>query len=228
MELSNTLSKYSTSLLWSLAEFGMGTNIQKYFYFLEKSQWWSENRLKEYQNHKIRQLIKHAYENVPFYRDSWVNLGIIPDDIRTKEDLKKLPIVTKSDIKSNFERFKSKDFIKRKSKYTSTGGSTGEPLQFYQDWESWSMGWACAYRGWSHAGYNFGDKMVVFGGSSLIPNEKVPLLNQFKNIFIDRKLAISAFDMSESSFKIHSHKIKEYKPKFIRGYPSALHFFQNM
>ena len=56
---------------------------------------WSAGEIENHQNEKWRRLIRHAYDNVPFYGERWKALKISPEDIRRREDLQKLPVVTK-------------------------------------------------------------------------------------------------------------------------------------
>ena len=67
-----------------------------------KSQWKSYEELRELQEKKLRAIIKHAYENVPFYHEKFEKAGVCPDDIKTVEDLQKLPITTKEEVRDDF------------------------------------------------------------------------------------------------------------------------------
>ena len=221
----NVYPKIARNVIAPLADIAAGTKISKYLKFLEKSQWWLREKLQEYQNKKLKALIKHAYGNVPYYHYEWKKLNLKPEDIKTVEGLRKIPIITKEDIRKNFEDFKSKDFVVRKPKPNTTGGSTGEPLKFFYDWDAWSMDWACGYRGWGYAGYNVGDKLVTIGGSSLVPSERPSFRKQVKDKIIERHIGLSAFDMSEENMRKYAKIIAEYKPCFLRGYPSSLYIF---
>ncbi|MCP5113182.1 MAG: phenylacetate--CoA ligase, partial [bacterium] len=59
---------------------------------------WSRGRIRAFQSRRIRELVRHAYERVPFYREIFHHHGVHPDDIRGLEDLDKLPIVERADI----------------------------------------------------------------------------------------------------------------------------------
>ncbi len=130
---------YSTiarHILYPIGETFLGTRMLKYLRILEETQWWSPGQLRELQNEKLRALIKHAYENVPYYRRTFEERGLSDKDIQTVADLPKLPILTKDDIRQNFDDLKAKDFKKRKPFLHATGGSTGEPLKFCIAWIS--------------------------------------------------------------------------------------------
>jgi len=78
--------------------------------WLEKTQWWKPSEIKELQNRKLRALIRHAYENVPYYHKLFRKLNLKPDDIKREEDLQKLPILRKEDIRKNLSELLARDF----------------------------------------------------------------------------------------------------------------------
>ena len=109
-------------------DFSRGTKTMKCLKELEKSQWWSRDSILELQNQRLRQLVKHAYDNVPYYRRIFDERAIKPDDIESSEDLVKLPVLTKRLIRSNFDSLQAKGFPSKEIIPNSTAGSTGEPL----------------------------------------------------------------------------------------------------
>ena len=124
-------SKLFRCVIFPLMEFSQGTKIQKYLKWLEKTQWWKPSEIKELQDKKLRALIRHAYENVPYYHKLFRKLHLKPDDIKEEEDLQKLPILRKEDIRKNFSELLARDFKRWKPKLNATSGSTGEPLKYY-------------------------------------------------------------------------------------------------
>jgi phenylacetate-CoA ligase len=60
------------------------------------------------QMNKLRKIIKYSYDNVPFYTEEFRKIGVSPKDIKNLEDIKILPIVTKSLLKQQPEKFISK------------------------------------------------------------------------------------------------------------------------
>src|SRR5690606_33481963 len=72
--------------------------IQTYRRFV-RNQWRPYEELKREQEGRLRQMIRFAHENVPYYHTLFRNLNLRPDDIQTIEDLGKLPILTKEEIK---------------------------------------------------------------------------------------------------------------------------------
>lgn len=102
-----------------------------FLYSLLKRAYWDNDRLVEYQQKRLRRIIKYAFDNVPFYHEKFHKLGITPDDIRNKEDLNRLPIIRKEEIKKSGDRIVSREFDIKSLTMLSTSGSTGEPLFLY-------------------------------------------------------------------------------------------------
>jgi len=213
-------SKLFRSFIFPLMELSQGTKIQKYLKWLEKTQWWKQpSEIKELQNKKLRALIRHAYENVPYYHKLFRKLNLKPDDIEREEDLRKLPILRKEDIRKNFSELLARDFKRWKPKLNATSGSTGEPLKYYITMDSISIGWASGFRAWG-SGYKLGDKYAMLGGSSLVP-KNITLKKRIRYLF-ERALPLTSLYMTEEKMREYARKLEEFKPKFIRGYPSAL------
>src|SRR4051812_46753003 len=71
--------------------------------FVEKSQWWSADRLLEQQRDDLQRLLRHAFDTVPFYRERFRAAGAAPEDFRNLDDLRRLPPLTRQDIIGNRE-----------------------------------------------------------------------------------------------------------------------------
>jgi len=93
---------------------------------------WEREELDRYKNKRLRSVVKYAFENVRFYHELFKDSGVYPADIRTSDDLNKLPIVRKSEMRK-FTRTDliSREFCDRKLRVLETGGSTGEPFRFF-------------------------------------------------------------------------------------------------
>lgn len=58
--------------------------------------------LQELQRERLRSILKHAYENVPFYRSRFDEMGIKPENIKNLEDIALLPFTVKGDLRDNY------------------------------------------------------------------------------------------------------------------------------
>ncbi len=90
-----------------------------------------EKQIRKYQDKEFRKIVKYSF-NVPLYYNIYKNHKIYPHDIKGLDDLKKLPIITKEDLRANFpDKIIPSNFDKKNSYLISSSGSTGKPLFIY-------------------------------------------------------------------------------------------------
>ena len=108
-------------------------------------------KLRELQVKKFRRIMEWAYGNSPFYRKLYKDAGIEPGDIRTFDDIKKVPKTDKGMLRDvqNREPFPYGDIlavpIEDVTEFRQTSGTTGTPVyqaDTWQDWEWWAESWA--------------------------------------------------------------------------------------
>jgi len=185
--------------------------------FLLKSQYWSHSEIRAYQNKKLRELVIHAYKSVPYYTELFDKLQMTPDDIRTVDDLEKLPILNKAEIKRHgIEKFTSTAIPLKSLIKTSSSGSTGEPLFYYTTKDAYCMNIATNLRGWYWMGFRLGDKFMKLSQN--------PRSNPIKIIQdkISRNMYMSTNPLIESNFHHILKSIEKYQPKVLRCYPDPL------
>ncbi|MGC8936284.1 MAG: phenylacetate--CoA ligase family protein [Candidatus Methanomethylicaceae archaeon] len=101
----------------------------------------SKPEIKKVQNERLRWLVKHVYEKSPFYRRRFAESGIHPEDIRTKEDLRKIPFTTKNDLRDNYPLGLLSADPSQIVRFHASSGTTGNPTVVAytkQDIESWA------------------------------------------------------------------------------------------
>lgn len=210
-----------------LADRLKGRNLTGEIRFLSSTEWLSEKDLYDLQCKKLRQLIEHCYNNVPYYRKVFDSLGLIPEDIQSREDLSKLPILTKQIIKDNFADLVSLDLSSRRSIDGSTGGSTGTPMRFKEDVNSWNRLRALTFRGWRWADFNLGERLFTLAGNSLVKKNTQSLKWLEKNLYdriVIRNEKHNCTDLTPKALYGYYRAMMRYKPAAIRGYASSIYF----
>lgn len=202
-------------------------NLTGEYKYSQSIEWLSKEELYELQCEKLRQLIVHCYNNVPYYRRVFDKLSLTPDDIKSREDLYKLPVLTKEIIKKEYNSLISKDYQDRLYINSSTGGSTGTPMKFLTDINTWNRLRAAGFRMWHSAGYEVGDKMFTLAGNSLV--KKISEGRRFtaKDIYdvvIMRNNKRNCTDITDTALAEHYRSMYNFNPKAIRGYASSLYF----
>ena len=205
------------SLIFPALELYSGTNIQQHLVELGKSQWWSKTQIEELQTKKLRALVRHAYDNVPYYHRIFSKQGVTPDDIKTKNDLKKIPMLMKDDIRKNLQDLLAKNIPKSKRIEIHSSGSTGEPVKYYIDNKSYSADWAQTFRGWSWAGFQIGDPYV-----KLSLNPRKSYRKKIQDTFLNCRYVYAA-GITDQVIKVEIEKIQRFNPKLIRDYSSHLY-----
>lgn len=190
----------------------------------KKMQWWDEERLVGYQNERLRELIRFAYENVPYYENLMKRERLRPQDIESKEDLKKLPVLTRNDLKKKYDALFSRkiEYFDRLTMVKGhTSGTTGSPVEFLWDMETCAMNNAAHWRQKSWAGLRLHDRCAVLLGRTIVPieNDRPPF---WRNNYLHNTLWLSSFHMTKTNLSLYMHKLREYQPKYIEGYPSTL------
>lgn len=205
------------TLLFPLMEYSLGTSIQQYLKWLEKTQWWSREELEALQNKKLRSLIRHCWENVPYYRHLFHDLKITPDNIRSVEDLEKLPVLTKRDVREHIVDLRARNIPVSNQIRSQSSGSTGEPIQYYYDKGSYSAGWAQTFRCWGWSGFRLGDPYVKI---SLNPRDSI------KKRFQDRLFNthyIYGSGVTDGNISELIKNMEKKKPRLIRNYASHMY-----
>ena len=183
------------------------------YILLKESQFWSEEKLKNYQLQQLKYLLDHSYKNVSYYTKLFDKIKIKPKDIKTLQDLHYLPYLTKDIVHNNTNSLKAINYPEHKFGYLNTGGSTGKPLRVFIEkgiWPIKMMAFGRIQNEWT--GRSYFDKCVIIQGVETPYNYQL-----FRRI-----LVFSSFYILDKHLSSITKKIQKFKPKHIYSYPSAL------
>ncbi len=136
-------------VILGLADWYSGFCPNKILPALEESQFWPRERLEKQQIERLRRLLVHASLHVPFYREMFRKLGFDPQAITSLGDIEQLPILGKTDIAHQAERFVS-EIAQKPTVWLQTTGTTGQPFRFVRtrEAESYKIGCRLRFRHW--------------------------------------------------------------------------------
>lgn len=187
----------------------------------EKNQWRSKSDLKEWQNDRLRDIVTNAYAHVPYYHDLLKEKKIRPDDIKTVDDISKLPILTKELIKRNFDKLISRAVPKWKRRHGHTSGTTGSPLDLVYDIETCVAHHAADWRQKNWAGLTYGDAYASLQGRVIVPIEqKTPPF--WRKNYINNQLFLSSFHLTKDNIPRYFDQLSKENIRFLEGYPSTV------
>jgi phenylacetate-CoA ligase len=204
------------NIIIPLHDFAGRNPTRKYMRELEKSQWFNPQRIRKLQEKKLRCLTTHAYNTVPHYHRVFRANGLNAYSIKSLGDLRKLPILGRSEVREEFDALISKGYPKKKLSGGVTGGSTGEPTRYYTTKENRCWSRAARYLAWKWAGYEIGDKFAQVFGLHL----DRPMFQSLKGKIegkILRRCSLDAYQMSEKTIETFLHQMRKFDPKIIYG-----------
>lgn len=167
----------------------------------------------------LRALMAKAYVHSPFYRDLLDSaLGASFDYARfTTKDLKRLPILSKADLRAAGDAALAAP--KSQLDRADTSGSNGEtPFSFYLDKDRSTREIAFVYGVWSRVGFTEADARVVLRGFGLAPRGNH--LTEWEPAL--RELRLSVFPMTLADVARYIELIDYHKARYLYGYPSAI------
>src|SRR4051794_31482931 len=173
-------------------------NSLKLLPYLEKTQWLSTDELLELQWQRIGELLNHAYEHVPYYTDLMRGLGVNPEILVRERSLEKLPLLSRSTITQQLERLKARNFRHERFVPNGTGGSTGEPLRFFDDRREAGWSEAAVFRSQRWYGIDIGDRCVYFWGANFDLSGFQGFSGRLKSRVLNL-LTLPAWELSEAT-----------------------------
>lgn len=205
-----------------MADKAMGTCAMKWYRQIVMMSEWSSQKVLEWQTIQMKKLVEHAYCHTRYYREVMDGIGLKPQDIVSLDDLKLFPVLDRDTIKERFADLipdNIKNYPHRKS---STGGSTGEPLQYICDENTWGFVTAMKIFSWKKFGYHYGDKFVSLGSSSLFPTNKRSLVHEIY-FRLKNTIPLNGMNMDDATCAKYMDIIRKRDIHYIYGYATAIY-----
>ena len=136
-------------------------------YYQPEFECMSREEMKALQSEKLVKQVKHVYENVKYYRDLMDEKGVTPDDIKSIDDLHKLPFLTKSDLRDAYPYGLLGTDLKNCVRIHSTSGTTGKRVVAYYTQNDINLWEDCCARALTAAGATNEDVCHVAYGYGL-------------------------------------------------------------
>jgi len=189
---------------------------------LDKSQWFTDGKIKKLQKEKLKALVRHAYENVPYYRRVFDERGLTWKDINSIEDLEKLPVLTKNDLQNMKDDLIAHNYAPKNLDKSATGGSTGVPTSFVMDKRCYDIRKAAQFRSFSWAGFDFGDKLVTISSSPIDITRGQSLYAKLRDAALRMEI-YDAYNLPPEKIEYYTNKLIHDRPKVIYGFAKTLH-----
>lgn len=202
-----------------------GKQFQTFLEGVLKRESYTFDQLNKYRLEQLKKTITLAYNHVPYYQSLFKKIGLVPEDIRSIDDLKKSPLIDKEIVRKNFKDFKNKSYLGIPSK-GHTSGSSGAPGVYLRDLSSINAEKAALWRQYLWAGKKLGSRRVTLRGEIVCPIDAKSgpfwKYDQFTN-----ELLMSAYHLSDTNMNLYVQEINKFKPFDLYAYPSTAYLLAN-
>lgn len=191
-----------------------------YWRTLEKTQYQSEGMLHDLQWKKFKVILLHAYMNNDYYRKRLDTAGVYPEDIRTPEDVRHIPILTKKEIRENTLEMISSGHTIETLKMCKTGGSTGKALEIYLTEECNEKRNACARRHDRWTGWEVGEPIAAVWGNPKRPSN---IKRKLKDFLLYPFIYLDTMNVTEDTVLAFAYEWERVRPALLFGHAHSLY-----
>lgn len=197
-----------------------------YWAELERTQWLPQPRLEQLQLEALRRLLIHAFQHCPYYRETWHDQGLCPDDLKQLSDFHRWPVISRSTIQESRIRMRSGNA--RRLMQKATGGSSGVPLLFDLDPGSLDRRFAAWHRGYAWANGGPGTRQLYLWGVPLGERTRWARAKDRLYNALYRRRVLNSFELSEASAPKFLDAINRCRADVIVAYTNPLYALARM
>jgi phenylacetate-CoA ligase len=188
--------------------------------YLQTTERWSGEALRDLQLGLLRRLLRHAYQHTTYFRDVMDERGMRPEDIESAADLHRLPLLDRSTVRATMDSRLAgagpAPTIKK-----STSGTTGEPVVVKYNAESRHWRDATRWRGYGWGGYRIGMRAMHYWGfgppnPSWLKRQKTAI-----DHYVKRDLYIDCTPRSEEAMTDAVRQLVRFRPQAMVAYAAG-------
>ena len=189
-----------------------------------KTQWFSAAEMERFQVEKLRALLRHCVQSVPFYRDVIRGAAIDVEGFHSLQVLEQFPVIDKTTVKRDPSAFTSVNTARLGPLRTvHTGGTTGEPLRFLKDARLRSSSHAALYRFHQWMGVSVGDPKIVVWGAPIVKPGASKILRDWGLRLLTNSVLIDPFTINRSARARLLQIFERHRPVLVHGYCQAIY-----
>lgn len=188
--------------------------IRPYIKEVEQLYAMTPEQLRARNEKRFLEIFHRAYDKSPFYHKLYTEAGIKKKDIKSLDDIKKLPVITKDMVKQHADEMLT---VPRWMVIgANTSGTTGTPLKVYESWPSIWLNQAYTYCGRKRNGFKYGQRLVSLRGHL---DKNIAKLK----VHLNNTLYLSSYNINKDTILFYYTQIIKFNPQAIEGYPSSLY-----
>jgi len=184
----------------------------------------SPGSLRQLHDATLASLLLHAWKNTEYYREILSDVGVIKDGTVYLENFENIPILTKEIIRNEGRRLRARELPKgRKAYLNRTGGSTGEPIEYWQDNVYWDVNVATRLYHFEMLGKELGEpELKIWGADRDIFLETGTISARAQNFLYNRRIRTCSH-LTDSDIEQIVEEVNRFRPKMIWGYTDGMY-----
>jgi phenylacetate-CoA ligase len=199
--------------------------VNHFLHDFERTQGCSADELRDLQLRRLQAVLRHAYDHSAYYRRRFQEAGITPAAIRDSDDLRKLPALSKDELRAHVAELIADNCRPADLRRDETGGSTGSPVAFYRDRRCGDARMAVGYRHDRWTGWDIGERVSYIWGArrDLAPMRK--LRWRMSSRFLHRHTVLDAAALDADTMGRFARELGRWRPALVIAYAGAAYVF---
>jgi phenylacetate-CoA ligase len=212
------LSLYGISLLRNRH----GGNYKSYYAQAVARSRASRQELDGYENETLVRMLQQAVATVPYYRELHRQGKFPIEQVKSVADIKYLPMVPKSELRSNPEQFVDERYPLEDLTVISTTGTTGTPLRIYCNANVRQRNYAFHDRFLTMSGIDKNGLRATIGGRIVVRSaDRNPPF--WRHSYFQKNVLFSSYHLNDGTIGLYIDKLKSLRPDYIDTYPSSIY-----
>jgi phenylacetate-CoA ligase len=208
-----------------LSDWRDGNRRRHYLPEVERELSSSREEIEARQFARFQAIVGLAYEQVPFYRRLYDSRGFHPSELRTPDDIGRVPIVTKDDFRTRNADFVNLRYDVSRLIRTGTGGTTDSPITLYHSGDCVSRKVACTAFFYRWMGCDVQTRRAFLWGATQDFLSHPSIRNRIRRFLTTPSLILVSSYLNEEVFADYYRRLHRFKPVALQSYATPLYLF---
>ena len=186
---------------------------------LERTQYLSWPELHATQMHRLATLLEFVNRRNPFYQQRFTEAGVEPQSIRSLEDLRRIPILTKGEVRTLGRGLLSTGFNVSELQQAKTGGSTGKPIEVFFTEEVSQLRNASGRRNKRQTGWKPGEPVGAVWGNPIEPSS---LRERLRRWVLDPTISLDTMSITPDAVREFGRQWRRVRPTLLFGHAHSV------
>ncbi|MHB1035980.1 MAG: phenylacetate--CoA ligase family protein [Pirellulales bacterium] len=170
---------------------------------------------------QIRSLLEHAWKTTRFWRTRLQEAGLEPGQIRSLDDFRKVPLLTKADLLTRQDDLLSEPYRGTQLIRKKTSGSTGTSVEVLVDQDAQQFQRACTLRSDEWSGWRLGERVAAIWGN---PQIRADWRGRLRRALLERHYVyLDTLKMDEAAMGRFADTLLRTPPSLLFGHAHSLH-----